>query len=58
MDNLTLHTAILSVALWRPSPYMLLSYRYGNRDPHSTWCYPDGTVMETLTLHAAILPVP
>jgi hypothetical protein len=26
-----------------------------NGDPHVTCCYPIGTVMETLTLHAAIL---
>ena len=31
---------------------MLLSYRYRNGDPHVTCCYPIGTVMETLTLHA------
>ena len=37
---------------------MLLSYRYRNGDPHVTCCYPIGTVMETLTLHATILLVP
>ena len=31
---------------------MLLSYRYRNGDPHVTCCYPIGTVMEILTLHA------
>ena len=31
---------------------MLLSYRYRNGDPHVTCCYPIGTVMETLMLHA------
>ena len=37
---------------------MLLSYRYRNGDPHVTCCYPIGAVLETLTLHAAILSVP
>ena len=36
---------------------MLLSYRYRNGDPHVKCYYPIGTVMETLTLHAAILSV-
>jgi hypothetical protein len=36
---------------------MLLSYRYRNGDPHVTCCCPIGTVMETLTLLAAILSV-
>jgi hypothetical protein len=31
---------------------MLLSYLYRNGDPHVTCCYPIGTVMENLTLHA------
>ena len=31
---------------------MLLSYRYRNEDPHVACCYPIGSVMETLTLHA------
>ena len=31
---------------------MLLSYRYRNGALHVTCCYPIGTVMETLTLHA------
>jgi hypothetical protein len=55
METLTLHAAILSLPQRRPSRYMLLSYRYRNGDPHVTYCYPIGSVMETLTLHAAIL---
>ena len=43
METLTLNAAILSVR---------------NGDPHVTCCYPIGTVMEILTLHAAILSVP
>ena len=31
---------------------MILSYWYRIGDPHVTCCYPIGTVMETLTLHA------
>ena len=58
METLTLHASILSVAYWRPSRYMLLSYRYRNGDPHVTCCYLIGTVMETLTLHANILLLP
>ena len=37
---------------------MLLSYRYSNGDPDVTCCYPIGTVMETLSLHAVIISVP
>ena len=57
METLTLHAAILSVPEWRPSRYMLLSYRYSNGDPHVTCYYPIGTVKETLPLHVAILSV-